>query len=71
MKNIFLTFLRGLLMVVALWQCIGLLPVATWILNPEAVNGEMVAVVIIKFGALTICCIAYYFLNKHMKKQKS
>jgi uncharacterized membrane protein YqjE len=71
MKNIFLTFFRGLLMVIALWQCIGLLPVITWVLNPEAVNGEMVAVFILKFGVLTICCTTYYFLNKYMRKNRT
>jgi len=70
MYKIILTLLRGLLMVVALWQAIGLLSTLFWLTQPDFKPLEVEAFLILKFGVLCICGLVYYLLGMYMKKTK-
>lgn len=59
---------RVLAGVVAAWQCIGLLPVLTWISRPSAVTLGMVGTVLFKLVILALCVAAFYWLGNLKRK---
>jgi len=69
MYNTILTLSRWLLVVIAFWQAIGLLSTLFWLTQPDFVAHEIEAFFIIKVGAILICGIIYYLLNKFAKNK--
>lgn len=66
--RIVLRSLRVLVGAVAAWQCIGLLPVFTWISRPAAVTLGMTGAVLFKLIIVALCVAAFYWLGRLKRK---
>ena len=69
----FLRVVRGAIGVLFVAQLVGLLPVLTWLQNPEAISGHYVAQLVIKILAAVIFGALFFgmrsFINwLHQKK---
>lgn len=63
--------LRIVALLVVIWQIVGLAPVITWQLNPDAVTAGMQAMVGIKVGILILGIAVFWALGKAIKKIKA
>lgn len=59
----FLRFIRGFCGFLFAMQIIGLFPVLTWLQQPDAVTGNMLALVFIKVVALVIFGALFFWLR--------
>jgi hypothetical protein len=64
---------RGFFGFVAAWQVLGLLPVLSWLQDIDAVNGNMMAILVVKILAMAMSFGAFFVLrtlinNLHMKR---
>lgn len=64
-------FVRIVALFVAIWQIVGLVPVITWQLNPDAVTAGMQAMVAIKIGILIVGIAVFWVLGKAIRKIKA
>ena len=70
---ILLRLLRGFFGFIAAWQVLGLLPVFSWLQDIDAVNGNMMAILVVKILAMGMSFGVFFILrtliNKlHMKR---
>jgi hypothetical protein len=63
-----LRFIRGLLGLIAAWQVLGLLPVLSWLQDPAAVNGNMMAVLVVKLLVMSLSVGAFFGLRAVINK---
>lgn len=59
----FLRFIRGFCGFLFAMQIIGLFPVITWLQQPDAVSGNMLALVFIKVVALVVFGALFFWLR--------
>ena len=70
---ILLRLVRGFFGFIAAWQVLGLLPVFSWLQDIDAVNGNMMAILVVKILAMGMSFGVFFILrtliNKlHMKR---
>ncbi|MCP5213011.1 MAG: hypothetical protein H6998_19005 [Hahellaceae bacterium] len=74
--KISLTMVRAILLLIAIWQLLGILPVVTWFGNFSAVGIDHVATLTLKIVFFLVFSFAYIFLTriqnkKHHKQDRS
>lgn len=63
---LFLRLFRGIVGFIFGWQVIGLLPVLTWVSNPSAITGNMVAMVVLKVVVMIIAGGVFFGVRKYI-----
>lgn len=63
-----LRIVRGLVGFIAVWQVLSLLPVITWMANPETITSSMVLVVAVKAILLVASGASYLWLRDLINK---
>ncbi|MBU4288784.1 MAG: hypothetical protein KKI12_11525 [Proteobacteria bacterium] len=63
---LFLRLFRGIVGFIFGWQVIGLFPVATWVSNPSAITGNMVAMVVLKVVIMVIAGAIFFGVRKYI-----
>ena len=68
-----LRFIRGFCGFIFGWQVLGLLPVLSWVQQPDAITGSMVAVLLLKLVALVVFGSLFFALRRlinHLYEKK-
>ena len=55
-----LRFIRGFFGFIAAWQVLGLLPVLSWLQDPASVNGNMMAMLVVKLLMMVLSVGAFF-----------
>ena len=63
-----LRLVRGFFGFVAAWQVLGLLPVLSWLQDINAVNGNMMAILVVKILAMAMSFGAFFVLRTLINK---
>ena len=63
-----LRLFRGIVGFIFGWQVIGLLPVLTWVSNPSAITGNMVAMVVLKIVMMVMTGVVFYGMRKYIHR---
>lgn len=58
-----LRFIRGIFGFIAAWQVLGLLPVLSWLQDLGAVNGNMMAILVVKLLFMALSFGAFFGLR--------
>jgi hypothetical protein len=63
-----LRFIRGFFGFIAAWQVLGLLPVLSWLQDPASVNGNMMAMLVVKLLMMVLSVGAFFGLRALINK---
>ena len=63
-----LRFIHGFVVLIAAWQVLGLLPVLSWLQDLSAVNGHMMAILVLKLLVIVMSFGAFFGLRTLINK---
>lgn len=66
-----LRIFRVFVAVIIVWQIIGLVPVLTWLVNPNAVTLGMGGAAVFKIFVAIICAAIYYWLGRVQRRHQN
>lgn len=68
-KKVSLTIVRAIVLLIAIWQLLGILPVVTWFENLNEVGVEHLAKLTLKIVFFLVFSFAYIFISKIQNKE--